>query len=241
MTAKQLSNSLFINTIKNDILQDGFSIIRHFLTDKYIDGLIEQLDRYGVLSYDSQKVTDFNLLRSFPFINMLAVSRQLMSVVEQLLGETSFPVNAFILDKTQDNNWSLNWHQDLKIAVKCKIETTGYSNWTVESGIPHTIPPQDILEKRISVRIHLDDCHIDNGAMLVVPQSHKKGILYNKSAIAETASEKTVYCEVEKGGIMIFTPLLLHKSPYSTTNRKRRVLQIDYAGTKLENGLEWNN
>lgn len=228
-----------MNNIKDSIQQDGFSIVPHFFTDKYIDEIIEQLDKHNALQYDKQIVSDFNLINSIPFINSLVHFRQLTSLVEQVLGDNSFPINAFVLDKTQDNNWGLGWHQDLKIAVKNKIETVGYSNWTVESGIPHAIPPKEVLEKRLSVRIHLDHCFIENGAILVAPKSHKNGIIQNKTEIEKIISDETIYCEVEKGGVMFITSLLLHKSPYSTTDKKRRILQIDYVGIKLNNGLEW--
>jgi ectoine hydroxylase-related dioxygenase (phytanoyl-CoA dioxygenase family) len=232
---------MIMDNIKNSIQENGFSIVQHFYTDKHIDEIIEQLERHNVLLYDKQVVSDSNLVNSIPFINSLAHSSQLIALVKQVLGENSFPINAFILDKTQDCNWELDWHQDLKIAVKHKIETADYNNWTIESGIPHTIPPKEVLEKRLFVRIHLDDCFIDNGAILVVPKSHKNGILKNKTEIDKIVMGDNFYCEVDKGGIMFLTSLLLHKSPYSKTDRKRRILQIEYVGIKLTNGLEWCN
>ncbi len=230
-----------MDNIKEMIKMDGFTIIRHFFEDKYIEKIVEQLACNHALKYDSQIVSNFNLLNSITFIKDLVHSDQLTSLIKQVLGDSSFPINAFVLDKTQDNNWGLDWHQDLKIAFKNKIETAGYSDWTIESGIFHAIPPKEVLEKRLSVRIHLDDCSIDNGALLVAPKSHKYGIIQSKKEIEMIISGGTFYVEIEKGGIMIFTPLLLHKSPYSTNNKKRRVLQVDYVGMKLSNGLEWYN
>lgn len=230
-----------MENIKDNIAQEGFFTAQHFYTDKFIDKIIEQLDSHNALQYSKQKVSDSNLITSVPLIKDLANSRQLISLVKHVLGDNTFPTNAFVLDKTLDNNWGLGWHQDLKVAVKNKIETVGYSNWTVECGIPHAIPPKEVLEKRLSVRIHLDHCFIDNGAILVAPKSHKNGIIQSKIEIEKIISDETVYCEVEKGGVMFITSLLLHKSPYSTTDKKRRILQIDYVGTSLINGLEWYN
>jgi len=62
-----------------------------------------------------------------------------------------------------------------------------------------------------------------------------------RAEIEKITARETLSCEVEKGGVMFIAPLLLHKSPYSTTSRKRRILQIDYVGTHLTNGLEWYN
>lgn len=136
MPIQQLTDSLAMDKIKDDIHQDGFSIVRHFFTEKYTNEIIEQLDRHSTLQYDVQVVSDFNLINSVPFINILVHSRQLTWLVEQVLGDNSFPINAFVLDKTKDSNLGLDWHQDLKIAVKNKAEAVGYSNWTLESRIP---------------------------------------------------------------------------------------------------------
>jgi len=215
-----------MDKIKDIIQQDGFPIVQHFFTDKYIDEIIEQLDRHNALEYDKQIVSDFNLLNSIPFVKSLVHSRQLISLVKQMLGDNSFPINAFVIDKTRQQlgPWLASGLE--KIAVKNKIETSGYSNWTVESGISRAVPPKEVLEKRLSVRIHLDDCFIDNGAILVAPKFHKNGIIQSKTEIEKIISDETIYCEVEKGGVMFITSLLLHKSPYSTTNKKRRVLQL---------------
>ena len=90
-----------MDKIKDIIQQDGFPIVQHFFTDKYIDEIIEQLDRHNALEYDKQIVSDFNLLNSIPFVKSLVHSRQLISLVKQMLGDNSFPINAFVIDKTQ--------------------------------------------------------------------------------------------------------------------------------------------
>ncbi|HTN46329.1 MAG TPA: phytanoyl-CoA dioxygenase family protein [Flavipsychrobacter sp.] len=228
-----------MKNIKQEITEEGFLIRQHFYTDQFIDEIIRELDASTTLQYNKQEVAGSNLVRSIPFIKDLAHSQPLISLIKQVLGNHAYPLNAFVLDKTQENNWGLDWHQDLKIAVKQKIETPGYDNWTSECGIPHAIPPQEILEKRLSARIHLDDCFMENGAMLITPQSHKSGILSDHSAVEKMAGNRSAYCEMKKGGLMLFTPLLLHKSPYSTSTKSRRILQIDYVGTSLTNGLEW--
>jgi ectoine hydroxylase-related dioxygenase (phytanoyl-CoA dioxygenase family) len=228
-----------MENIKGDIDQEGFFIAQHFYSNDFTDEVIGQLDRYNALQYSKQKSSDFNLITYISFIKDLAHSRQLISLVRQVLGDKAFPTNAFVLDKTRENNWGLDWHQDLRIAVKTKIEIEGYNNWTVECGIHHTIPPKEILAKRLFVRIHLDDCLIENGAMLIAPKSHKFGIFKNKEEIEKIVAGETLCCEIKKDGVMFITPLLLHKSPYSITSKKRRILQIEYAATPLINGLEW--
>jgi len=49
-----------MKNIKDDIAQEGFFIAEHFFTDKFIDEIIEQLDRYNALQYGKKKIYDFN-------------------------------------------------------------------------------------------------------------------------------------------------------------------------------------
>jgi ectoine hydroxylase-related dioxygenase (phytanoyl-CoA dioxygenase family) len=228
-----------MENLKDDIDRDGFMINQQFYSESFIDEIIEQLDRSNALQYDKLEISEFNLITRVPFVEGLAHSHRLISLVKQVIGDNALPTNAFVLDKTQNNNWGLDWHQDLKIAVRRKIETNGFYNWTIESGVNHTIPPREILEKRLSVRIHLDDCFTENGAILISPKSNQYGIIKNKAEVEKITRDNILYCEINKGGIMFITPLLLHKSPYSITYKKRRILQIDYVGSPLPNGLEW--
>jgi len=163
----------------------------------------------------------------------------LLSIVRGELGDSTFPIDALLLDKSLNQNWGLDWHQDLKIAVTNKIEVPGYGCWTKEFGINHCIPPREIFRKLLSVRVHLDPCTSENGALLVIPESHKRGILSNQD-LREIVQREAICCEIDEGGIMCMKPLLLHKSPYSISGQKRRVIQINYCGSQLDNRLRWH-
>jgi ectoine hydroxylase-related dioxygenase (phytanoyl-CoA dioxygenase family) len=222
-----------------NIKDHGFSIINNFFTETQTERILSELDKHNALQYETQQISDHNLLRTIPFINEIATSAPLLSIVRQAIGNNIIPVNALVLDKTLQSNWGLDWHQDLKIAVANKIETPGYNHWTVEYGVHHCIPPKEFLEKMLMIRIHLDDCTAGNGAVLVIPRSHERGRLSGDEIVAEVADNETICCEVAKGGIMCMPPLLLHKSPYSTSDQRRRILQITYSGMELSNGLAW--
>ena len=223
-----------------NIKDRGFSIINNFFTETQINRILSELDKHNALQYETQQVSDHNLLHAIPFINEIATSAPLLSIVRQVIGNNIFPVNALVLDKTLQSNWGLDWHQDLKIAVANKIETPGYNHWTIEYGVHHCIPPKEFLEKMVMIRIHLDDCTAGNGAVLVIARSHERGRWSVDEITAAVVENEIICCEVAKGGIMFMQPLLLHKSPYSTTSKKRRILQITYSGMELSNGLEWH-
>jgi ectoine hydroxylase-related dioxygenase (phytanoyl-CoA dioxygenase family) len=59
------------------------------------------------------------------------------------------------------------------IAVQDKVEAEGFGPWSVKADVIHVQPPASILECMLSVRLHLDDCGEENGALRVIPGSHK--------------------------------------------------------------------
>jgi ectoine hydroxylase-related dioxygenase (phytanoyl-CoA dioxygenase family) len=75
-------------------------------------------------------------------------------------------------------------------------------------------------------RIHLDDTDEHNGALKVIPASHRKGIGSTEIKNPPTGTEAT--CTVKQGGLMLMKPLLLHRS-FRTTNNKKRIA----CGTQL--------
>ena len=96
------------------------------------------------------------------------------------------------------------------------------------------VPPVSILERTLTVRIHLDDADSDNGAVRVLPGSHGRGIVP-----AHVDDNEAVTCSVPRGGVMIMRPLLLHASSRSLTDRPRRVLHIELNDCELHGGLSW--
>jgi ectoine hydroxylase-related dioxygenase (phytanoyl-CoA dioxygenase family) len=137
-----------------------------------------------------------------------------------------FPVRAIYFDKTPQANWSVGWHQDLAIAVKQRREVPGFGPWSVKEGIPHVQPPAGILEKKLTVRLHLDDTKESNGALRVLPGSHRFGRLTSEQ-IEELKPKLTeVVCSVSAGDVLLMRPLLLHASNRALTPSQRRVLHI---------------
>ena len=92
-------------------------------------------------------------------------------------GVRAFPVRALLFDKPPEANWKVPWHQDLSIAVRHKRDITGFGPWSNKAGVLHVQPRVNVLESMLTVRIHLDDCGKQNGALRVIPGSHTRGRL----------------------------------------------------------------
>ena len=126
------------------------------------------------------------------------------------------------------------------IAVRERIEVDGYSAWSVKEGVHSVHPPASVVQRMISVRVHLDRCDEQNGALRVIPGSHGAGRLTAAERTELLAQSMEVTCAFEAGGALVMRPLLMHASSPSQSPSHRRVVHLDFAVGSLEGGLEWS-
>ena len=222
--------------------QDGFQIIHSLVVADECNRIAAELTplfEQQVQSAKSRIGGVRNLLRTNLLVSSLAKSSKVTRLLNQAAGGEVFPVRAIFFDKNPDANWLVPWHQDLAIAVTEKIETPGFTGWSVKDGTLHVHPPEEILTGMITLRLHLDDCDAINGALKVIASSHRAGKIPTGEIVRWTAANEQIVCEVPQGGILLMRPLLLHASSPAESPRHRRVLHIEYATQKLPNGLEW--
>jgi hypothetical protein len=179
-------------------------------------------------------------LLAVPEVRALARCEAFMALVTTHLGSEARPVRAIFFDKTPGSNWLVPWHQDLTIAVKGRVETPGFGPWSVKHGIPHVQPSSALLEEMLAVRLHLDDCDGSNGALRLIPGSHRSGRLGPDQIEWYRAARREVLCEAAAGDVLLMRPLLLHASSKSVSDRRRRVLHIEYCSGSLPEGLAWH-
>ena len=175
-----------------------------------------------------------------PAIAKLARSRKLTSLVRPHMPAEPFPVRAIFFNKSPKVNWLVSWHQDLTIALKARIDAPGFGPWSKKDGIPHVQPPVELLEQMLTIRLHLDDADQSNGALRVLPGSHRLGRLSADRIQRLRGEHPGFICEVAAGDALLMRPLLLHASNRAMSNRPRRVLHIEYAAFTLPDGLHWH-
>jgi ectoine hydroxylase-related dioxygenase (phytanoyl-CoA dioxygenase family) len=90
------------------------------------------------------------------------------------------------------------------------------------------------------VRIHLDDADETNGALRVLPGSHRLGRLSAERIQELRPKEAEHLCTACACDALLMRPLLLHASSRSTSDRHRRVLHIEYAAFSLPDELQWH-
>lgn len=168
-----------------------------------------------------------------------APAGRLAALVTRLASVQAHPVRAILFDKTARSNWSLAWHQDRTICVERRIEAAGFGRWSMKQGMQHVEPPFALLQRMITVRIHLDDVDANNGPLLVAPGSHRFGRVAMREMDDAVARCGVFPCHARAGDVWVHATPILHASPLSTSDERRRVLQVDYSADALPHGLRW--
>lgn len=221
--------------IADRIDEDGFLVLSEGLTPEghaYLVNLVESMD-VPPRSHRRGGIRD--IFRRVPALIDVTHWKVVRWFVDEALSENAFAVRGIIFDKTPESNWHVAWHQDTTIAVKAKHEVEGFGPWSVKEGIDHVRPPADVLDRMLTVRIHLDETWLDNGPLRVIPGSHRNGIMAKRPSADHVAS-----CWVVEGGIVFMKPLLWHESNKATEPSHRRVIHIEFADIELPDPLEWH-
>src|SRR5580692_11614903 len=148
-------------------------------------------------------------------------------------------VQCTLFDKLPTKNWLVALHQDLSIPVRDRVDCPECSGWSEKEGQLYVQPPVSVLEQLVAVRIHIDDCPAENGALRVVPHSHLEGRIDPSRAEALRSQHGETVVPVARGGTLVMRPLILHASSKATSLASRRVLHFVFGPPTLPLGLEW--
>jgi len=180
-----------------------------------------------------------NLVDVVPEVVELVSLPEVAHLVTTILGQRAFMVRSTLFDKTDGANWAVFWHQDLSIAVKQRHEVVGYHAWTRKAGVQCVQPPPEVMAGILAVRLHLDDCFEENGALRVLPGSHRNHRLTSDGIERLAAESREIVCEVPAGGAVLMSPLLLHASSPMKRPGHRRVIHFEFSSSELSAPLEW--
>lgn len=219
-----------------------FPLSAMFFLLKKIECISEVIQNIDTSKETFRKSEDLFAIRQFlkeiPEVKHLIFNENLKTIIKEIFGENYFVVKSIYFDKPEKSNWYVAYHQDLTISVDKKLELENFGPWTTKQNQFAVQPPLDILENIFTIRIHLDDTDENNGALKVVPKSHAKGIYRPETIDWEVETENI--CNVEKGGVMVMKPLLLHGSNRTTNGKKRRVIHIEFSDRELPEELNWS-
>jgi len=165
-----------MSDIAERLEREGFYLLRGAATDEQIAPLrialsgadIARSERGGD-TYGARGLLQISEVRAVA--NMPATT----AALRHILGESFLAVRSLFFDKTAGANWPVLWHQDLSLALRDRHNLPGWRNWSIKRGINHGQPPPEILARMVTIRLHLDDGPAENGALQVLPGTHRPG------------------------------------------------------------------
>ena len=226
-------------SVRTELDQSGFAIVDPGLEARAVDMLLHTLEPIERTLQEARRGGARDILRRVPAVRKILSHPLLSSIVRSVLGPGAFAVKGILFDNHPGANWKVPWHQDLTVAVQARAEAAGYGPWSVKAGVTHVQPPMHVLERMLSVRLHLDECRESNGALRVLPGSHRHGQIAGKSIMAARQRYQEVVCSVARGGILAMRPLVLHASSAAGTATRRRVLHLEFAACELTSQVKW--
>ncbi len=224
-----------MDTVAATFASQGFVVLPGIVDDATCDAAADRLERSPQLGAGSRR-----LLENLWCQDLARYVRKHPGVVA-LLPPDAVAVQCTIFDKSPTTNWLVALHQDRSIPVQNKVEGAVLTGWSEKEGDLFVQPPASVLEQMAAVRVHIDACPVESGALRVVPGSHLSGVLSAAEAEQIRIRHGEAPVPSPRGGALLLRPLLLHASSKTSAPIQRRVLHFLFGPRHLPFGLRWQN
>lgn len=136
------------------------------------------------LGHCAERPTGARQMLALPWCAALADNLRVQLVATGLLSSGFVNVQCTTFEKSRDHNWLVAPHQDLSIPVARRIAHPELTGWPDKDGVQYVQPPVAVLEQLVALRLHVDDCLADDGALKIVPGSHDRTIACGRQSAA---------------------------------------------------------
>jgi hypothetical protein len=222
-------------TVIEKLDRDGFAVIPDVLSPALIAELVGDVEPL-LLEFPAGVRA---LAAKVPNVRRLAQSQTVRGLVEPVLGADFRLVRSILFTKSSEANWQVAWHQDLSIAVEQRADVDGFIAWSMKDDVQHVQPPVYVLERMLSVRLHLDRADENNGALWLSAGSHRLGRIPAGEAASGADRLGKELCAVNAGDALLFRPLTLHASRKALVDAPRRVIHFEFTNVTLPAPLRW--
>jgi len=211
-----------------ELEKNGFVILKNVFEPEELgpvtqltEEIIEFSNKYSedffhkyYLPHRTDQGTLSDLFQRHPEFQNLAKNTRVLEALTPVLGPNIFLYENSLVYKPKGKRNGVPWHQDF---INRPKEPIKYIVW-----------------------IALDKVTIENGALKVIPGSHKNGFLPWYRVKGETHHDRlkldgldlstSLHVEMEIGDVLIFNQLLVHGSDETHTDIPRRAFRVSYQG-----------
>lgn len=212
----------------------GFARLHAVFRGDEVDALRASLasalrtDSPWILRRHEQPYAARNLAVLWPDVRRIEHRLRSATPLVEVVGSSCRLVRALFFDKPPGHSWPLPWHRDTALALASPPETK--VTWL--AGVPHIQGSAEVLSSMLTARLHLDLADETNGALRVVPGSHRAD---------STRADGDICVAASAGDVLLMRPRLLHKSDRAQASASpRRVVHLEFAASDTPGpGLEW--
>jgi hypothetical protein len=218
-----------------DFAESGFTMISNLFDADRFDAIATNVASLGLGAVGSRR------LLAHPWCQSLAQELQQHRELSALIPASFVVVQCTYFEKSTTQNWLVAPHQDLSIPVAERIDDAALGGWSEKEGALYVQAPIELLSQLVAVRLHIDNCGIDDGPLRVVPGSHQLGRIDATLGASMRQAEKEVVCIGGPGSVLVMRPLLLHSSSKTRGASQRRVLHFLFGPRELPHRLRWHS
>lgn len=199
---------------KSEFEVQGYTVYRNFFSKEEMTELVKEIQRSEPQSSEPDVLTTkymtfyANIFQKSPYLQSFISQHKIVDLLRDIIGPDIWVRWDQAVEKKPGGE-EFPWHQD-----------NGYN---------------DIQDAHYQLWIALTDMNQENGGLWLQPGSHKYGILSHERIDNNKVSlgnpEKAVFIEAEKGDIILFSSLMLHRTSPNISNSNRWAYVVEYMST----------
>jgi len=219
---------IFMENREFDLKNDGFTIIRSVFYEEFLTKIRSTLKE--IIEYADKNLTDpfsnyylrhrpdqgvlYDLFQRHPEFNSMARNPDILNELEKVLGSDIFLYENSAVYKPKGRKNGVPFHQDF---ISRSNEPIKYIAWMA-----------------------VDNVTKDNGALKVLPGTHRQGFMQWHRVKVETHHDRIdpsslnlssqIYIELNAGDVLIFNQLVVHGSDEVHTDHLRLIYRVSYQG-----------
>ena len=221
---------------QSTLQQQGSYVSPKIFTQLEVDEISSMLTKIFT-RYDLNENGTYFSLKTLPELKQVIYNnsfQNLLNAIDHKIELTS----AKYYHQIPTANWFTTLHQNITIPVKEKISMEGFSGWSKKEGITSAMAPVNLLRQCFSMYIYLFGSDETNGALQILPGSHKKILnIQERNQIIENINPQIA--NVQAGDIYILKPLVLQAFGKVSQIQHVHLLQLNFCLEDLPGGLEW--